>query len=207
MSYKSLTLFSILLLSVLFLGAQQIDYYLKGGLNISTGKVMTPRTYKGTGIGFHAGIVGDVQIAENIVLQPGALLSLKNAKVSDLNGIKISLLALDIPVIALYKKNNFFGGIGPALNIGLFGNYSFQREKYSLFDQNNEGRFAIKRIEVALNVLAGYQLPSGLFFSVNYAPGLNNLFSHSAYANSDTKVKTSVIGLSAGYPLSSITKK
>ncbi len=206
MNNKPLALIIFLITSTA-LNAQKIDYALKGGLNISSGKVkVNNHKYSGSGIGLHAGVVGNIPVAENITIQPGALLSLKNAKVTDLGGIKISLLMLDIPVMALYEKNNFFGGIGPSFNIGLTGNYKYQGNKYNLFDKDNNGRFSIKRLEIALNIMAGYKLDNGLFFSVNFAPGLNNLYNKSRYAGDDTEVRTSVIGLSAGYPLAKMKK-
>jgi hypothetical protein len=200
--YKQLLSLAAILALTMNVNAQNTGFALKGGLNISTGKVKANgHSYSGTGIGFHAGVVNNIPVTENINLQPGALLSYKSAKVKDLSGIKIGLLTLDIPVMALYEKNNFFAGIGPSFNFGLTGKYKYSSDKYDLFDKDNEGRFSIKRFEIAANIMAGYKLKSGLFFSANFAPGLNNLFSNSKYTGRDTNVKTSVIGLSVGYPL------
>ncbi|RYY52568.1 MAG: PorT family protein [Chitinophagaceae bacterium] len=190
-------------LIVLQVRAQEnpLKLYLKGGLNISSGLVSTPTKYSGTGIGFHAGVVGDYRISDQFSIQPGALLSSKNAKIKDLNGITINMLTLDIPVLAVYHKDKFFAGLGPDFNFGLTGKFKYRDSRYDLFDKESDARFSIKRLEIAASLMAGYFISEQLFVSAGFNLGLNNLFNYSEVTNSSTKVRTSIIGLSVGYAI------
>jgi hypothetical protein len=190
----------IFLLSGVLTKAQEISFGAKLGPNISSGYVKANgKSYSGTNIGIHAGLVTNIKINEQLSLQPNLLYSFKRAHVKDLSGIDISLHTMDVPVTVLYNYKKFFGGVGPNFSVGLSGNYSYHDRKYNLYDKDNEGMFSIKRVEIGLNVLAGYHINDQVFVSANYTPGLNNLFNNATYANSDTKVKTSVIGISVGY--------
>lgn len=178
-----------------------INLFVKGGANISSGRVSTDEKYSGSGVGFHGGVVGDYKINDQFSIQPGAMISTKNAKINDLGGINISMVVLDIPIMGLYHKNRFFGGIGPDFNIGLTGKFKYRGEKYDLFDKESDARFSIKRLEIAANALAGYYLKDNMFVSANFNMGLNNLFNYSEVAGSNTKVKTSVFAVSFGYAI------
>lgn len=61
------------------------------------------------------------------------------ANVKDLNGIKIHLFTVDIPVNLLYSKDKFFAGAGPDFRFGMSGNYKYSGKKYSLYDSKKNG--------------------------------------------------------------------
>jgi len=190
----------IFLLSGVLAKTQEISFGAKLGPNISSGYVKANgKSYSGTNIGVHAGFVADIRINEQFVLQPNLLYSFKRARVKELSGIDISLHTIDVPVTVLYNYKKFFGGVGPNFSVGFIGHYTYHDRKYDLYDKDNEGLFSIKRFEIGLNVLAGYHINDQIFVSANYTPGLNNLFNKATYANSNTKVKTGVIGISVGY--------
>lgn len=200
MKLKSLFSCFGLFFSVAFLNAQNISLGAKIGPNISSGYVKTSsRNYSGTSMGFHAGLVAQIDINEQFALQPNLLYSLKRAKVKDLGGIVITLNTIDIPVTAVYKYKSFYAGVGPNFSFGVAGKYTYRDKKYNLYDKENDGLFSIKRFEIGANVLLGYQVNEQFFVSANYTPGLNNLFNKAEYAEGNTKVKTSVIGISVGY--------
>lgn len=182
--------------------AQEISYGLKAGPYLSNGVVKTSsKTYRGSSPGFHAGAFADITLSDNFLVQPALLLCMKNAKVSDLNGINIHLWTIDLPVTALYSRGKFFGGIGPNFSFGLSGHYKYRDDKYNLYKEDNNGLFSIKRFELGANILAGYRINEKYLVSAHFTQGLTNLFNDAQYTNSDTKVKTSVLGVSLGYRL------
>ncbi|HEY8388998.1 MAG TPA: porin family protein [Parasegetibacter sp.] len=194
------TLVSIFLICCYFaVNSQDLTWGIKGGLNLTGGRVeANNRKYSGSDIGVHAGVLAKTRLSETLDFEPHLFLSFKRAKVEDVGGLKVRLITLDLPLNVVYRKDKFFGGLGPNLSFGLSGNYIYNKDKYDVYDKDNTGRFGIKHLEIGLNLIAGYQIMDGLFISANYTRGLNNLFSHSRYASDETKVYTSVFGISIG---------
>lgn len=79
-------------------------------------------------LGYHAGLVGDVQVFQNVYLQPQLIYSQKGAKYTSIVGgheTKLTMRSIEVPVNVLYKVNTPFGklvaGGGPSLSYGFGG--------------------------------------------------------------------------------------
>lgn len=129
-----------------------------------------------SGIGF--GAFAEFSLGKKLSLQPQLNynrkgLALAHAGHSD----KYQFDVLDIPVNVLYRSNGgFFIGGGPNLGFNLSGGLRSEEDPTENFDfkfGSNAGQ--IKRMDLGLNFLTGYELKNGLFISANYLAGLTNL--------------------------------
>jgi hypothetical protein len=82
------------------------------------------------------------------------------------------------------------------LRTGLFGKIKSQGQSEDVFQ--DEG---FKNFDLGLNILAGVQLTSGLTFSINYTPGLSNIYNGAEDLEDMIKMKwkNTVVGFSVGY--------
>ncbi len=209
----------VLVAVIICLGAQvvsaQISFGIKAGPNMSFLKYKVEsesQTYNwdGSRVGFQAGGVAQIGIAENFAIQPELLFLLKGAdkmKIQDLGDIEVTTktFAIDMPITFVYRTNGFFGGIGPNLSFGVSSKLKVKGNdtEYDLYDTNNEAVFfSQKRFEVGANVLAGYKLKSGLAFSLNFVQGLTNASNANSEVDEDDakiRMRSAYLGLSIGY--------
>ena len=187
----------------------QARFGIRGGLNIANQKVTFSGfgdevSQSGDGIpSFHIGGMADVQLSDYIYLQPSLLLSGKGTDFSGEDDFgnpvtaKIRPFYLEIPVNLVVKTRipnsnlSVYGGAGPSLGIGLFGNVEAENQTEDAFQ--DEG---FKRLDFGINITAGIETPSGLQFSFHFTPGLANI-----YAPEDDEItwKNKVVGFSIGY--------
>ncbi|HVI47296.1 MAG TPA: porin family protein [Chitinophaga sp.] len=164
--------------------------------------------------GWHAGVVADIAVAKNFSLQPQLLFSAKGyrskelvspAGVTVLPSVTTKLNYLELPVNFLYKpqvgSGRLFVGAGPYIAMGISGNAKGDKTetvkvKFDGKENENDGKLHAKRIDAGANFLAGYELKSGLFFSVNYSLGMSDVLPGS-------KSKANYFGISVGYLLPS----
>ncbi len=121
---------------------------------------------------------------------------------------------VQLPVYALYKTGkefddpHFFFGIGPSFNYAIGGNYKQEyittlnglerptRKDMSLRLGNNRAMDNLRRFDLAANVMAGFEAPSGLFFRAHYSIGILNV---APGGNSNSRLRNSHVGLSIGF--------
>jgi len=178
--------------------AQKVSFGVKAGANFSTVKTNDEdfndeRAMRTT---YHAGLVTDFSVSPNFSIQPHLLIQGKGVSLEhDGHKDRFKFTSLDIPVNLLYKSSGFFIGGGPNLGINLNGKLEAEDDPAENFDfefGSDEGQ--IKRINFGVNLLTGYRLKNGLFFSGNYLAGISN-WSNS----SNDKWRNNLFGISVGY--------
>lgn len=99
-------IFSLAVVAVVALGAsaQNIQFGVKGGLNISN---LTKASNSKAKIGFNAGVTADYQLAENLYVLSGLEYTTKGAKFSDVevSSASFNLNYLQLPIHAGYKMS------------------------------------------------------------------------------------------------------
>lgn len=179
----------------------QIKLGPKVGLNLSTmtlkyaGYGMSPETM----IGFNVGIISEITIKGNFVLQPGILFSTKGSKYS-VSGYDMSISPsfIEIPVNGLYKIDlgsaNFLLFAGPYFAYGIGGDYKTPSESNDIAYGSGEDK-DMKSFDCGLNFGAGIEI-SNFQISAQYGLGLTNL---APITTDGAEMKVSVIGISMAY--------
>ncbi len=152
---------------------------------------------------FHAGLMLDQALTENIYFQPQLLLSGKGGKMEVL-GVegKLNPYFVEIPFNFLYKapagNGKVFAGLGPYLGIGVFGKTSGENGETNVSENIQFGSDGdMKRFDYGANFLAGYEFANGLLINVNYSLGLANL--SPSGGDGDGTLKLQYFGVSLGY--------
>lgn len=155
-------------------------------------------------VSFQAGVVADISIAENFVIQPGFFLVGKGVRVEE-NEFEATLKPyyLQVPLMFLYKSNMFYAGLGPYAGFGIGGDYTEQEvgeEDYTedIKFGNSEEDF-LAPLDFGAQVEAGVDLPVGLRIGVGYALGLMNVAPSDVRDNSDISFKHGVLSLNVAY--------
>jgi hypothetical protein len=179
----------------------QIKFGPKVGLNLSTmtlknsGVALDPKTL----VGFHIGVISEIPISGNFVLQPALLYSSKGSKYSFLGEeTSISPDFLEIPVNVAYKFDlggmKFFIDAGPYFAYGIGGKIKSGGESKSITFGSDDNA-DMKPFDVGLNFGVGLDIKSFLL-SFNYELGLANLIPGTT---DGAEAKSKVIGISVGY--------
>lgn len=175
-------------------------------------------------ISFHVGGYADYALTDAISLQGGLTLSGKGGRETwsgedDFDGynyegsFKESLLYLEIPVNAVYKKGKFFAGAGPYVGYALSGKWKeTYEEDYGdgdtdydedsgkvVFSGDNAYR---KWLDAGINLLAGYQITDKISVGANFGMGLINLSKSKHLSNEQRDYwsqKNRVFSVSVGY--------
>lgn len=162
---------------------------LKGGVNLPKYKYVdddaNTSTDTKTTVNFNLTGYADIPVGSYFSVQPGISLQGKGAKLSDANDdnkIEDNVLSIEIPVNLLANlpagPGHFYLGGGPYAGFNIAG-----QRKTTLLGATTETdlKFGnsddddIKALDFGFNVLAGYQLSSGLNFGAGYGFGLTNL--------------------------------
>jgi hypothetical protein len=189
--------------------AQDMRFGVLGGVNLQNinGKESDGDKLENTLIpGFHAGVNILIPVADEIYFQPGLLFSTKGAEIFDnLFDTKIRMNYLEVPLNLVYRGhlgNNFILlGLGPYLAYALNGNLIIGDTKTKLNFDNEVGVFTglvMRRFDAGANIFAGYELGSGLFFTLNTQLGLLKINPDVA-GDDDLSWKNTGFGLSVGY--------
>ena len=220
--------FSFISLNII---AQKSRAILRGGLNLANvsitenGRIDDAKTLAS----FQAGIIGDINLADFISLQPGLLVTGKGSKTqsgdpSDANYFKATSnpLYIEVPLNLVLKApigddTKFFAGAGPYLAVGIAGKnktegkifgVAFSSEKNiewsdddpTTLDYEEGAGFGImKRFDYGLNGTAGFETKN-IVLSANYGLGLAKLQSGSN-SSEDEKNKHRVLSFTIGFKL------
>lgn len=208
MKKLKLSLVIALLGMVSFVGAQDLSFNVKGGLNLSnlSGDVEDTKVKPG----FHIGVGADYEFAPNLALQTGLFFTNKGAKAegdvslgdTDLVNGEATMNAnfLQLPIHIAYKIDVMPGTrvvlhAGPYIAYGIGGKTKFEvssgstsaSEKYDTF--GNDG---LKEFDAGLGLGVGAEF-GPILLDLGWDMGLANL------GDSDAKVKTQNAYLSVGY--------
>lgn len=172
----------------------KVKYGIKAGVTLAKSKVeldpgVTPYYDK---LVFKAGAMGGVfaqiDAGKNTCFQPELLIVGKGMKEKyETYSYRNDFTYIELPLNFLYKpvtsKGSFFigGGPSPAYYIGENIFYG--------------GQYYIKKFDLGINLLAGYEVPIGFSINLHYTHGLTNI-SRSAEV---PVTKNRCIGLSVGY--------
>ncbi|MEP7373697.1 MAG: porin family protein [Chitinophagaceae bacterium] len=172
----------------------KIRFGIKAGIAFANTKIEYNSTPPGnnkpqTKLGVMGGVFARLDLGKKTCFQPELLLVGKGMQQNDqYYPYRAGLTYLEVPFNLLYKptasKGSFFigGGPAPAYYIG-------QNVFYSGY--NN-----VKKFDVGINILTGYELPVGLSINLNYTYGLLNISQN----RTDVPVtKNRSFGLSVGY--------
>jgi len=224
-----LILVTFILLNV---NAQNTNAVLRGGLNLANVSVTENGRIDDAKMltSFQVGIIGDINLADFIALQPGLLVTGKGTKSqdgdpSDANYFKATTnpIYIEVPLNLVFKgpigpDTKFFAGAGPYLAIGIAGKNktegkflgtSFSSEKdiewsdddpTTLDYEEGAGFGIMKRFDYGLNGLVGIETDK-LVISANYGLGLAKLQSGSGGEGEDNKNKLRVLSFTLGFRL------
>jgi hypothetical protein len=209
--YKTIKMKKLLLIVVMVVSGGMISAQTKFGIKLgyNAGSVTSndPEIKEdgGTlsGIGF--GAFAEFSLGKNFSLQPQLNYNRKGVAVAHAgHSDKFQFNVLDIPVNALYRSNNgFFIGAGPNFGFNLSGGLRAHDDPDENFDftfGKNPGQ--IKKMDLGLNFLTGYELKNGLFISANYLAGLTNL------SNVPNETwRNNLLNVSLGYSFGGAKKK
>ncbi|MBK7713266.1 MAG: PorT family protein [Bacteroidales bacterium] len=203
---NSLRLLFALFIMFAVTGVQaQVKFGPKAGVNLSTmtlkssGLSLDPKML----IGFHAGIISEIGLTENLKLQPGILFSSKGSKyelslLEQAFELTMSPGVIEVPVNVLYSfgagttKLNLFAG--PYVAYGFTGKIKSSGESLDI-SYGSTIDDDMKPLDFGLNIGAGVNI-NGLLITAQYGLGLANL---SPDSSDDTEIKNQVIGISIGY--------
>lgn len=182
--------------------AQKGRFGVKTGLNLSDVTTNDKDENKAIGVrpAFHLGLVAEWGLGENLSFQPQLLFSGRGAKEDHEDHKDIFRFnSLEIPLNLVYKgtetgNGRFFFGGGPSIGYNLSGKVVATDDP----SENTDFEFGsaagqIRRMDLGLNLLAGYELKNGFFLSANYTRGLTN------WLNTDDKWRNNVFAVSVGY--------
>ncbi|MCB0700374.1 MAG: PorT family protein [Chitinophagales bacterium] len=194
---------------------EDIDIPLLGSVSISTENK--------TRVGFRAGLIADIPVAENVAVQPGIFYSTQAVKTNftvfilDISQtLKVNYLL--VPVNVLYKfgtpdKGRFFVGAGPYFGYAFGGTSDIEDPNgilTGLAGGNTGGTLpaiesgdisigsdtmdSAKPFDFGLNFNLGYELPQGVFVRGQFGLGLANTAPIESY-----KQKNWGMTISVGY--------
>ena len=183
----------------------QVKFGPKVGMNLST------MTLKSSGIsldpkmlvGFHAGVISEIGLTENLFLQPGVLFSSKGSKYELTlleQTFKFSMApgVIEVPVNVLYSfgtgsvKLNLFAG--PYVALGITGKTKIDGESQDI-SYGSSDEDDMKPFDFGLNFGAGVNI-NGFLISAQYGFGLANL---APDTSGDSEMKNKVLAISMGY--------
>lgn len=193
-------------------GQQIVRLEFKGGVNLSDQSVRAMgMAVKGSYmIGFHAGMLFNIDASDEFSIQPGVFYSNKGYRYNQALAIgtriapkpvmgKVQINYVEAPVNMLYKFDiketiiGYFGGGGYA-GYGLSGSYIMQGRKTDIaFAKAIEG-FQYKNPDYGVNGIIGSQISKHVLIEANYSLGLNNLSFYQGYT-----IHNRSTGLSIGY--------
>ena len=180
---KTIATLILLVLGTGLSQAQLLQFGIKGGVNFAnyTGGDVSGVDFK-TITSYHAGMVMELKVLENLAIQPELLYSTQGAELEDLGDqVKNELGYLSIPVLAkFYLTSN-------KLSLELGPQASFLVSERNEVDANDTNSF-----EFGIAGGLSYKITKSIFVSGRYVAGLTE-------AKKDADVKNSLIQFSVGY--------
>lgn len=182
--------------------AQKLMFGVRGGLNYATADVKGSAFAQDVGArtGFHAGILGAVEISKNFAIQTEVMYSQKGFGKGD-GDLALSLNYIEIPVLAVIKipgniSPHFY--LGPVLGLETLCKVTFAGESVDC-DQASEGLPRTKGADSGIIFGAGVTLDAGfshLLLDAWYNHGLTHVAEPSEEVEN---IQTRTVYLSVGF--------
>jgi|688.fasta_scaffold149080_3 hypothetical protein len=195
---KKLTLIALLVLSATMVFAQAPKFGFKAGLNLNNVSTNDDELKEELGgrTSIHLGVITDFTMSKSLSFQPQLLFSGRGAKIDhgDHNDV-YAFNSLEIPLNFTYKKNaskGVFLGVGPSLGYNLSGKVKGDHDSEDIVFGSGNGE--IKRLDLGLNAIFGYQFSNKYFVSTNYSSGFSNWSNES-----NSTWKNNIVGISVGF--------
>ena len=171
--------------------AAQIVQAQKSKFGFTAGATLAKQTLKFEGasisfqskIGFTAGVAGDIPMGKNFSFMPAINFVQKGSKSkNDSYETTTNLNYIEIPFNFVYripgKSGHLFMGAGPSVAYGISGTTKDndttepmdEKVKFGSSEEDD-----IKPLELAANILLGYQFKNGFNIAANYNLGVNNI--------------------------------
>ena len=217
MKRKILTLVAVI--ALLTVAAQaQITFGVRAGVNFQNinGKdAAGDKLENDLTIGFNAGANVEIPVADEFYLQPGVLFTTKGTQdKEDQATAKLSISYIEVPINFIYKPQLGNGrlllGFGPYVAYGIGGKYKLEygdqsseididfKSEVTADDPDNV--FYLKPLDAGANLLAGYELNSGLSFQLNAQLGLLDILpSYAGDEDDDSRFANTGFGVSIGF--------
>ena len=195
---KKLTLIALLITSTTMVFAQAPKFGFKAGLNLNNVSSNDEELNEELGgrTSIHLGVITDFTISKSLSFQPQLLFSGRGAKESHGDHSDVyDFNSLEIPLNFTYRKNaakGVFLGVGPSLGYNLSGKVKGDHDSEDIEFGSAEGE--IKRFDLGLNAILGYQFSNKYFVSTNYSSGLSNWSN-----NSNATWRNNILGISVGF--------
>jgi len=211
-----LSVFSLLMICNLSVG--QASFGIQAGANFANVKMeyedvgITIEQENKTKVGLIIGAVAEIPLGSSLSFRPELNFIQKGYKFDEnFSGInyteKATMNYIEVPLNITYNLNagtgRFFFGLGPTVGFGLSGKYEVtesgepDEESDIKFDGDEDATdddLHLKAIDFGGNILAGYKLPNGLFFTAGYGMGFSGL-----HPDSDVDFKNKGFSLKIGY--------
>jgi hypothetical protein len=151
--------------------------------------------------GWRAGVVTDIGFGSGLSLMPQLNVVRKGGKYTITDpSIEAKLMYLELPLNIAYQRMGLHFGVGPVMSLGLSGTETMGTQSVNVaFDGKANGvddKSHYKQMVFGGNVFAGYTLPTGLFFTLNYNFDLSN-----SSVDPEFSQKNKYLGLSVGFLL------
>jgi hypothetical protein len=169
--------------------AQEPTFGVKGGLNLASlgGDIEDVDALTS----FHIGGFAQFEISEKFMIQPELLYSAQGAVNSEESDLKIKLDYINLPIMAKYMVAEGFSlEGGPYVGFAINREASFDGDSVDLDDE-------FKSLDYGVGLGAGYELDSGLMFSLRYNLGLANIADE--FDGEDFSINNNVLQVSVGY--------
>ena len=195
---KKLTLIALLVIPATMVFAQAPKFGFKAGVNLnnvsSNDEELNEELAGRTSI--HLGVITDFSMSKSLSFQPQVLFSGRGAKIDHGDHKDVyAFNSLEIPLNFTYRKNaskGLFLGVGPSLGYNLSGKVKGDHDSEDIVFGSGDGE--IKRLDLGLNALIGYQFSNKYFVSTNYSSGLSNWSNES-----NSTWKNNIVGISVGF--------
>ncbi len=205
------TVLCLLILSVTEVSGQ-ISFGVKGSFDMFN---MTMKDSDGdkseTGLvpRFDAGVFAEFALADEFFIRPELLYATKGMKLKESSHDPVFHLSyLQLPVFFLYKGALSSGkvllGFGPYFAMGIGGKYKYDDSEVDVKFKNNVTGSTVsvlyfKPLDAGAQLMAGYELASGLSITLNTSMGLSNLTPKYNGEKPESSVKNVGFGVTLGY--------
>lgn len=207
---KKIILSAVALFAFGYIGAQEVRFGLKGGVNFATltGDIEDASAK----VGFNAGVFAELKVSEKFSVQPELLISTQGAKNEyneDLGGgnsyseeSKLNFTYLNVPIMGkFYVADKFSLELGPQIGFLMSAKSDYSATTViggvtTTESENVDVKDEVKSIDFGMNFGAGFDFTENLSAGVRYNLGLSNI---NDVEGDNSDIKNSVISLSLGY--------
>ena len=172
---KFFVFLSVMAIAATSANAQNANFGLKAGMTASNMKFTGGDNLGGfsvnasTKIGFYAGVISELNVAEDFAIQPELYYSLLGAKAKgDIASGKLDLSYVSLPVLAKYTHDGFSAFAGPQIGYLISSKTKANGQTEDIKDEMNS-------IDFSGVIGLGYTLPNGFGLDARYQAGIANI--------------------------------